>query len=250
MKMRLGRSAAYDREAVAAVCAALGPDGRVAVDGSHRYTLETAERLSGFLAEKNVLWFEEPFPPEDIDAYAALRRLTGVAVAAGENEFGVQGFRELFRNGCVDVAQPDVSRTGGLTEGLRIAQEAERAGVRIATHTWSDAVALVANAHLVAATPNGWLVEVDRTGNPFLTDLVDWPLRLEAGRLTLPDRPGLGIEPDSDAVARFTLEPGRLVPDGNYGDLVFGREFQAPALPYETDPGDEDGRAGLDPTSR
>src|SRR5262249_7673707 len=150
----------------------IGQDGDVIVDGSHRYTLGAAERMGKFLAAQRVFWFEEPFPPEDIDSYVALRPRLSVPLAAGENDFGVQGFRELIRAGALDIVQPDACRAGGITEWLRIAQMATAANLRLAPHTWSDAVALVANAHVVAAFPNSITVEVDQTGNPFIDDLL------------------------------------------------------------------------------
>ena len=172
VKMRLRYSEDYDVAAVEAVRRVLGSAGDVLVDGSHRYTLATAERIGKLLAEKNIFWFEEPFPPEDIDSYVALRPRLSVPLAAGENEFGVQGFRELLRAGALDIFQPDVCRAGGITECLRIGRMAAEANVRVATHTWSDAVALMANAHLIAALPNGITVEVDQTGNPFIDELL------------------------------------------------------------------------------
>jgi D-galactarolactone cycloisomerase len=231
MKMRAGRDQAYDERAVAAICDAIAPDGRLAVDGTHNYTAEGAETFGSVLAARHVLWFEEPFPPEEIDSYTALRRRTDVPIAAGENEFGVQGFRELFRAGAIDIAQPDASRAGGITECRRIAQLAEAAGIPIATHTWNDAVAVLANAHLVAASPNGLMVEIDRTGNPFLDLIAREPLEIVDGRLTLPDAAGLGIELDEGFVAAHTVKAGASVADGNYADMVFGRSFLESSAP-------------------
>src|SRR5262249_41441494 len=96
VKMRLGRGTAYDRCAVDVVLSALGGKAKLAVDGTHRYTLPEAVEFGRFLSDRGIAWFEEPFPPEDIDAYAALRAQVDVPIAAGENEFGLQGFRELF----------------------------------------------------------------------------------------------------------------------------------------------------------
>jgi L-alanine-DL-glutamate epimerase-like enolase superfamily enzyme len=230
VKMRLGRDPSYDRQAVDAVLESLEDGALLAVDGTHRYTLDDAVDLGSYLAERGVAWFEEPFPPEDLDAYAALRARTRVPIAAGENEFGLQGFRELVRAGAVDVAQPDVSRAGGITECHRIAGLVEQDGIRLVTHTWSDAVALVANAHLVAAAPTGWAVEVDTTGTPLMEELLTGGSPVGGGIVTLPDRPGLGIELDHDTVLRLALDPGESMRDGNYADLVFGHQ------PYEVVP--------------
>ena len=234
VKMRLGHSQAYDEAALEAVRRAVGSEGDILVDGSHRYQLDTAERLGKLLAAQKVFWFEEPFPPEDIDSYAALRPRLSVPLAAGENDFGVQGFREMFRAGALDIAQPDACRAGGITECLRIGRMAAETDVQIATHTWSDAVALMANAHLVAALPNGITVEVDQTGNPFIEELLEEPLLIRDGLLRLPDAPGLGIELKEATVERLTLPPDQPIPEGNYSDLIFGPNYLSDSPPYES----------------
>ena len=232
VKMRIGHSEDYDLDAVGAVRRAVGSDGDIMVDGSHRHTLETAERIGRFLAEKKVFWFEEPFPPEDLDSFVSLRQRLSIPLAAGENEFGVQGFRELLRAKAVDIAQPDASRTGGISECVRIARMAAEFGVRVAPHTWSDAVAVMANAHFIAATPNSITVEVDQTGNPFIEELLAEPLEIKDGLLFLSDRPGLGIDLNLDTIKKYTLPPERLIPDGNYSDLFFGQKFWSAPSPY------------------
>jgi L-alanine-DL-glutamate epimerase-like enolase superfamily enzyme len=234
VKMRLGWSEAYDVAALEVVRHSVGPDRDVMVDGSHRYTLETAERLGKVLAAKKVFWFEEPFPPEDIDDYAELRSKLKVPLAAGENDFGTQGFREMLRAGALDIVQPDACRAGGITECLRIGRMAEKMNVKVATHTWSDAVALMANAHLIAALPNGITVEVDQTGNPFIDELLSEPLRIEDGLLRLPDAPGLGIDLNPATVHRLAMPSGQTMPDGNYSDMIFGAEHLSVPPPYET----------------
>jgi D-galactarolactone cycloisomerase len=232
VKMRLGRSWDYDTEAFKAAVRGIGKDGQVHVDGSHRYDVPTALRLGAILAESRAAWFEEPFPPEDIDRYVELRRDLKVPLAAGENEFGVQGFRELIRAGAIDIVQADACRTGGISEVLRVAEIAKAADLRVAPHTWSDAVALTANAHVVAALPHGMTVEVDQTGNPFIEELLAEPLRIADGYLELSDAPGLGVTLNPAALERLTVPRGVTVTDGNYSDLIFGAEHFAEAAPY------------------
>jgi D-galactarolactone cycloisomerase len=233
VKMRLGRSEAYDLAAVDAATEGVGSGGEVIVDGSHRYSLDAARRTGAQLAERGVFWFEEPFPPEALDDYVALRGSIGVAVAAGENDFGVQGFRELIRAQAVDVVQPDCVRAGGISECLRIARLADEAGLRVATHTWSDAVGIVANAHFVAAIPNGLTVEVDQTANAMVDRLLRQPLDIQEGRLVLGDAPGLGVELADDVVAQLSAAYGDEMAPGNYSDLIFGPEYYTVAEPFE-----------------
>ena len=224
VKMRLARSEAFDREAVKAVRASIGPNCDIMVDTSMRYHLELARRMGRFFAEQGVFWYEEPFAPDDIDAYCALRGTVGVPISAGENEFGLQGFRELIRAGAVDILQPDASRCGGISEVRRVALLAAEHGLRIATHTWSDAVAITANAHVVAAAPNGITVEVDRTTLPFIDQLLVEPLDIRDGQLQLSGAPGLGIELNFEVVDRYRMADPLDLPLGSYSDMMFGKE--------------------------
>ncbi len=236
MKMRLGRSEDYDTEAVRAVRRAIGPEHDVMADASMRYHVALARRIGKVLEENRVFWFEEPFLPEDLDSYVALRGTVGVRIAAGENEFGVQGFRELIRAGAVDIVQPDASRCGGISEAWRVAQLAAARGLGFAPHTWSDAVAVFANAHVVAAMPNGLTVEVDQTGNPMIDDLLLEPLRVQDGLLRLSDRPGLGVDLNPAVVERLRLRDPLDVPAGFYSDMVFGAEGLGPTPAYREKP--------------
>lgn len=223
MKMRLGRNPDDDRAALAAVLRGAGGRAEVMADGSMRYDVAGAERLGRLLAESGVFWFEEPFAPEDIDSFVALRRAgVGVPIAAGENEFGLQGFRELIRAGALDIVQADASRCGGISEVVKVGRLAAEHGCRLAPHSWSDAIAIVANAQVVAALGNALTVEVDQTGNPFVDRLLGAPLPITDGLLKLSDAPGLGVAPDPAVLAEFTLPADQPVPDGNYSDMSFG----------------------------
>ena len=233
VKMRLGRSEEYDTEAVRAVRRAIGANYDLMADASMKYHVALARRIGKFLEEQKVFWFEEPFQPEDIDSYAALRGTVGVRIAAGENEFGVQGFRELIRAGAVDIVQPDASRCGGISEVWKTAKLAAEVGLAFAPHTWSDAVAVVANAHVVAAMPNGLTVEMDQTGNPMIDALLVEPPRVKNGFLTLSERPGLGIELNQTVVERLRMADPLAIPDGFYSDMVFGTEGLGPSPPYQ-----------------
>jgi D-galactarolactone cycloisomerase len=225
VKMRIGWTWDYDVAAMRAARAAIGPHNDLMIDGTHRFTLETALEIAPILAEIGAFWFEEPFAPDDLDRFVALRQglaAYGVPLATGENEFAYHGFRELIRAGAVDIVQADVSRAGGITEVMRIGALAAEHGVRLAPHTWCDAVAVVANAHVVAASPNGITCEVDQTGNRFIEELIG-PLPIADGLIDLGDRPGLGVDLNEDLIRQLTIKDPYHLPDGNYCDVVFGR---------------------------
>jgi L-alanine-DL-glutamate epimerase-like enolase superfamily enzyme len=232
MKMRLGRNYEYDRAAVNIVRKVIGPDSQLMIEGNARYSLDQARRIAETYRENDVYWFEEPFPPEDVDSYLALRPNLGLPLAAGENEFGLQGFRELVDQGMVDILQPDCSRCGGITACHRIGLMGAEHGLRVATHGWSDAIAVAANMHVIASLPTGLTVEIDRTSNGLVDELLAEPLRVVDGEVAVPQRPGLGIELNPESIEWFTLPDGTL-PDGNYSDMIFGSRFYAPAGAYD-----------------
>ncbi|MGE0605680.1 MAG: mandelate racemase/muconate lactonizing enzyme family protein [Pirellulales bacterium] len=234
VKMRLARSEEYDTSAVEAVRQAIGPDHDLMADASMRYDLPLARRIGKVLAANKVFWYEEPFQPEDFENYSLLRGTVGVPLAAGENEFGLQGFRELIRERAVNIVQPDACRAGGISEVVRVGQAAAAAGLRVATHTWSDAPTVIANAHAVSAMPNGVTVEIDQTGNPFIDELLAEPLRVIDGQLQLSQAPGLGIELNRTVVDRYRLSDSFNIPPGNYSDMLFGPEHYTPGPAYET----------------
>ena len=233
VKMRLARSEEYDTSAVLAVRKAIGMDHDVIVDASMRYHFELACRMGNFLKEQKVFWYEEPFAPEDIDSYVALRQVVDVPIAGGENEFGLQGFREVIRAKALDIVQPDASRCGGISEVWKIAEMAEESGLGVATHSWNDAVAIMANAHVVAAMSNGVTVEVDQMNNPFVNDLLVKPLQVENGELQLSHAPGLGVELDLEVVEKFRLGDPLAIPDGVYSDMMFGKSYFPEPMGYK-----------------
>ena len=232
VKMRLGRSSEYDVAAVQAVRQAIGPDNDMLVDGSMRYNNQTAREMAAQLETHSAFWFEEPFEPENLEAFTSLRQDVRVPLAAGENEFGLQGFKELIRNQAVDIVQPDASRCGGITETKRVADAAQAAGLRVATHSWSDALAIVANAHVISNAPNGITVEVDQTGNPLVEQLLNEPLEITDGQLALSEAPGLGVSLNQAVIDSHRLSDPFNLANGSYSDMVFGPDFFRPADPY------------------
>ncbi len=223
VKMRLGRGLERDEASVRAVCKAIGSGHDLIVDGSMRYDVPTAEKLAAMLQQQNVFWLEEPFEPEDIDSFVSLRPKISVPLAAGENEFGLQGFRELIRARALDIVQPDASRCGGISEVKKVADLALAERLQVATHSWSDAVTVIANAQVVSAVENGLTVEIDQTGNPFVTDLLLEPLTVRDGILSLSRAPGLGVQLDPEVINRYRMADPLHVPDGLYSDMFFGR---------------------------
>jgi len=174
------------------------------------WDVATALRVAQELAEIGVVWLEEPLDKHDYEGYRHLREKSPVALAAGEMNQDLHEFREFLIRDALDVLQPDVSLSGGLLMGKKIAGMAEAFGKRIAPHTWTNGLGLAANLQLMGACPNcewaefpfeppGW---EPRARDFFLTE----PIMPDAdGYLSVPSRPGLGVEIDEEAVQHYTV---------------------------------------------
>jgi len=202
-------SSATDEAIVKAARDAIGPDSRLMVDagGSDAYWTngyKWAINAARMLADFNVYWFEEPLQPDALEDFVMLREHSPVAIAGGEVLTRRQSFRPWLQARAFDIVQPDVTKVGGISEERRIAWMAQDYGVRFIPHGWNTAVGLAADLQLASAFPGTDLVEY-LTGSPFIDDITigGWPLDSE-GMLSIPTKPGLGLEIDRDAVARYT----------------------------------------------
>ncbi|MGC9520968.1 MAG: mandelate racemase/muconate lactonizing enzyme family protein [Anaerolineae bacterium] len=198
-----------DEKIVRAARDAIGPDALLMVDAGgsdafwpHGY--KWALRTARMLADYDVTWFEEPLKPDAQDDYVLLRQHASVPIAGGEVLTRRQTFLPWLRAGAFDIVQPDATKVGGLSESRRIGWMASDYGVRLIPHGWNTAIGLAADLHLASALPETDLVEY-LTGSPYVDELVTggWQVD-EDGMLPVPDAPGLGIELDLEAVARYT----------------------------------------------
>ncbi len=208
VKMKIGRlSPAEDVARVRAVREAIGDNIDLLVDGNNAYTSYQAIKIGRRMEEYNIFWFEEPVPVEDIEGSAAVAAALDTPVAAGENEFTRYGFRDLIINKAIDIGQPDVTWCGGITEAKKIAGMASAWNIYCVPHSFSSAVALVANLHFSASIPNSLLQEFDRNYNPLRENLLREPVWINRkGYIDLTDKPGLGIELDEAVVKKYRVD--------------------------------------------
>jgi L-alanine-DL-glutamate epimerase-like enolase superfamily enzyme len=168
--------------------------------GNYKWALNTAQML----ADYDVAWFEEALHPDALEDYVHLRRQAPLPIAGGEVLTRRQSFQPWLQAGAFDIVQPDVTKVGGISEERRIAWMAQENGVRFIPHGWNTALGLAADLQLASAFHDTDLVEYI-TGSPYLDDLIVGGWQLDGdGMLAIPDTPGLGVELDADAVARFT----------------------------------------------
>jgi L-alanine-DL-glutamate epimerase-like enolase superfamily enzyme len=140
----------------------------------------------------------------DIDGSARVAAALATPIAGYETEVGLYGFRELITRGAVDIVQADLAWAGGFSECRRIAALAQAHHLMMAPHAFAGAVLLAASLHFLAAIPNGLELEFDQNPNGLRDDLLKEPLAIDRdGMVAVPTRPGLGIELDPAAIARY-----------------------------------------------
>lgn len=211
LKLRMGDTPALDIARVRAVRRAVGDDIEILVDANASYTMEMARRVVPVLAECGVVWLEEPFPAHAREAYQTLAAISPVALAAGENHFTRYEFETLLQDRCVGYVQPDLSKTGGITETMRIAAMASARKLTVNPHTSLTALNMAASIHVLCAVDNPGYFEADVTSlNPFRDQLGSrLPYVLDAqGCVTASGTVGLGIDVDMDYVLRHPLIEG------------------------------------------
>lgn len=196
-----------DVERVRAVRQAIGPQVRLALDANNAWTPAVALRFMREVEPFNICWLEEPVATEDIEGSALLAHQLDTPVAGYETETSLPGFRELISRRAVDIVQPDVIWSGGMTECRKIAALAQAYNLPVIAHAFSSAVSLIANMHFIASIPNGGPVEVDQNPNPLRSELFELPLEISPqGTIRLPDRPGLGVTLNQATIERYQLK--------------------------------------------
>jgi D-galactarolactone cycloisomerase len=206
------RDRAFDELLIQTARRAVGDGVELMVDagGSEQFWphgTNWARNTAAMLAGYGVAWFEEPLPPDDIDGYVELTRVSPVPIAGGEVLTRRQAFRPWIERHAVDILQPDCTKNGGLSESRRIAWLAYDHNVQVVPHGWNTAVGLAADLQFSAAIPVARYVEY-LTPCAYIDDITAEPFRIDdRGFLAIPEGPGLGVTIDPDKLKRFCPEP-------------------------------------------
>jgi L-alanine-DL-glutamate epimerase-like enolase superfamily enzyme len=194
-------------EAVAACREAAGPDMVLMLDVAYawadaRHALRVLRRLEPY----DLFFVETPLDIDDLDGYAYLQAHSPVRIAAGEWQNTHFEFLDLADRGKLDVLQPDVGRVGGFTEARKVCKLAADRGRLIVPHCWKSAIGIAASVHLAAACtccPYVEYLPAELSESALRTALVREELKVTDGVIRLPGRPGLGVAPDPEALARY-----------------------------------------------
>lgn len=211
LKLRVGDTAVKDIARVRAVRQAVGDEIDLLVDANTNYTLDDVRKVMPAFEEAAVGWLEEPFPPQDRRAYAQAASFGRVPLAAGENHFTRYEFATLIEDGQVQFVQPDLSKTGGVTEAMRIAAMASAQKLTVNPHTSATAINMATTIHFLCGVDNPGYFEGDVTAlNPFRDHLADkLPYRLDSSGCVTPNEGvGIGLVIDLDFIAEHPLIEG------------------------------------------
>lgn len=195
-----------DVERVRAARTAIGPNVGLAIDANNAWTPSVAIQFMRRVADQDIFWLEEPVATDNIEGSSEVARTLDVPVAGYETATGLASFRELIARRAVDIVQPDVIWTGGITLCRKVAALAEAHGLPVVPHVFSSAVAAIANMHFIAALPNAGLLEFDQNPNPLRSDLFEEPIDIQPdGTVRLPARPGLGVTFNQATIDRYRV---------------------------------------------
>jgi L-alanine-DL-glutamate epimerase-like enolase superfamily enzyme len=189
---------------IRAACETARGAATVMLDVNCPWSVEEALRIDAELAGLGLYWFEEPvWPPENYAGLAAIRATGRHRIAAGENTCSLFDFVAMHAAGAIDIAQPDVAKTGGVTELVKIARFCEAHGLTFSPHCAIFGPGQIATIHLTAAEVRPPLFE--RLYLDFEAELFGEAAVVRNGRLRVPTGPGLGVDPDPAVIARHRV---------------------------------------------
>jgi galactonate dehydratase len=196
-------------EAIRAARQRVGPDGAVMFDAHCAVPPATLIQFAAAIEPYDVMWIEEPAVPGNIEVFKRLKQQIRVPLATGERDRTIWEMIAYLQNNCIDILQPDVAHTGGISQMKKIATLAEAFQVPLAPHCTTSPLGATASLHVAASIP---LLLIHETA----PNAIEWGERFARktwkvdrdGYASLPEGPGLGVEMDEKALAKAAGEPG------------------------------------------
>jgi L-alanine-DL-glutamate epimerase-like enolase superfamily enzyme len=201
-KLKIGFDTEQDIANLRSVREWLGPSLELMADVNQAWDLAQALDTLPKLAPYGLRWLEEPLRCDsEMHQWQALKAHSRIPLAAGENMLGSASFMSAMDSQAFDVLQPDIAKWGGISATWAVIQNTLSRGLRYCPHYLGAGIGLMASAHLLAAAGGDGLLEVDANENPLRTLLAPALQKIDNGFITLTQDPGLGVEPDLDALA-------------------------------------------------
>jgi L-alanine-DL-glutamate epimerase-like enolase superfamily enzyme len=185
-------------DVVTAVRESLDANTDLAIDAHWFYAPVDILKIAHAFEDLDLLWLEDPIPPENIAAMEGVTKSTRTPICTGENFYTRFGFRDLIETQAADIISPDMAKAGGLLEGRRIADLADMYYIPIAPHNIGSPVQTVANCHVMAAVPNFLVLEFHHLDNAFWEGIINEGPLIQEGHIDVPNLPGLGVTLNED----------------------------------------------------
>ena len=185
-------------EVVTAVRESLDSNTDLAIDAHWFYAPVDILKVAHAFEDLDLLWLEDPIPPENIAAMEGVTKSTRTPICTGENFYTRFGFRDLIETQAADIISPDMAKAGGLLEGRRIADLADMYYIPIAPHNIGSPVQTVANCHVMAAVPNFLVLEFHHLDDRFWEGIINEGPLIQEGHIDVPNLPGLGVTLNED----------------------------------------------------
>jgi L-alanine-DL-glutamate epimerase-like enolase superfamily enzyme len=199
IKIKVGHSDPnVDLDRLSAVRAAVGAGVSIAIDGNGKWDLPTCQRFCANAADLDLFWFEEPLWYDDVASHRALARSTSIPVALGEQLYSLDAFKSFVAAGAVQYVQPDVTRLGGITEFIQVADLALAYRLPVAPHAGEMSQVHV---HLAFWHPAASVLEYI----PWIKDHFEEPIAVKDGCYLLPQEPGAGTTPLATSFASYSV---------------------------------------------
>ena len=210
VKLRVGDTPKRDLARIAAVRKAFGDDLVILTDANTGYSLTDARAAMPGMDDYGVGWLEEPFPAHDYRSYIEAKGYGLVPLAAGENHYTRFEFNRVIEDGAITILQPDLSKTGGITEALRIAALASAWKLPLNPHSSMTGLNMAATIHFLCAIDNGGYFEGDVSkGNLFRDELVSKPYEVGKDGCVRPlEGNGLGLQVNEEFLQRHPVIEG------------------------------------------
>ena len=203
----LGQSFEKDIQLVKWARKALGDDKYLMIDIGMKWTdVKGAIKAAKAMEEYDVHWIEEPFSPDNLDAYAQLIKNTTVHISGVEEVGTMHQFQQLLYQRCVDIMQPDLSRCGGISVARKLTDACDLRQITIIPHAFKTHILMAATLQYIASLPNAWYLEFCEQDTILRKELTKTMFEVDSeGFVEIPQAPGFGIELNMEAVERFRV---------------------------------------------
>jgi L-rhamnonate dehydratase len=199
-----GRDAASDCRYLDAIRGAIGSEMDLMLDVGLIWDAKTTLKRARLFEPYDLAWIEEPLHPDDLTGYARVAAGTDIKIAAGEEECTIAGMTRLMDIGRIDVVQVDLTRCG-LTQAIAIAKLAEQRGLMVVNHNFTTDINVAASLHFLASVPNAFIMEYCVEPSEISRSLARNPIPITKGQASVPEEPGLGVEPDPAIIEKYLV---------------------------------------------